>query len=319
MGTWNPEFFQTIMGPFVANSQWFGNIFTFAGPIYWMMATIALGWVLLSGFINRDAAGCAADLGFTIMGLGAGWVLFQNAAPWAFDLYNTLSVLGTEVGGLPLSALAPDGLMVIGYQIASTIWNAVGFMTWLHEPISSVIILLMAVVIFVLYLLMAINLMLLIIESFFAIVGGTIFIPFGAFHWTRNLLLTWFSWILGTGIQLFFTYLVLSVGLTLETEFLGDLLASTFSITTNLTVAATALAQAGVFWTLLVFIPRQARKRVDASVSPSLGSGSVMGVLGAAISTGAAVGSAASSAASAAANVGSTHSQQVFSRMMSQP
>jgi P-type conjugative transfer protein TrbL len=319
MGTWSPEFFQSVLTPFVSNFGWVSTIFNLAGPIYWMLATIALGWVLLEGFVNRDAAGCASNFAITIIGIGTAWVLFTNASVVGFAIYNTLVQLATGVSGVPQSAASPDGLMVFGYQIAQVLWTAVGFGTWFIHPVSAIIILLIGLGIFLLYLWMAIQLMYLIIEGFFAIVGGSMFIPFGAFVWTRNFLVTWLSWILGVSFQLFFTYLILGVGLQLAAEYLADITSSSTGITSDIVIAATALAQALVFWSLLVVIPKIARQKIDGGMGIAPGSGGMMGVLGAVISGGAMAAGAVGAAASAASKVGSTHQSEVFSRMMMQP
>src|SRR5271156_466176 len=118
MPGWSPEFFQTIAAAFVNSSLgWTGTIFDLATPVFWMMATITLGWVLVAGFINRDAAGMASELGMSLVAIGTGWVIFQNASRIGFALYNTFLLFGGQASGTPADALSPDGVMVYGAEI----------------------------------------------------------------------------------------------------------------------------------------------------------------------------------------------------------
>src|SRR5271166_6161860 len=134
MTSWSPEFFQTIMGPFLNNTGWFGAIYNYALPLYFMMATLSLAFVMGYGMISRDLAGAAADLGRTLIGIGIGWVILINAPDIGNDIYNTFLQIAGTVGGVPVTAFSPDGLMVWGAQIIGTMIEAVGFGTWLIHP-----------------------------------------------------------------------------------------------------------------------------------------------------------------------------------------
>jgi type IV secretion system protein TrbL len=328
MTSWSPEFFQTIMGPFVNNPGWFGAIYNYALPLYFMMAAVSLGFVVGYGVVTHDMAGMAADLGHTVIGIGVGWVILNNADIIGNAIYNTFVQIAGAVGGLPASALTPDGLMVYGAEMIGTMFSAVGFGTWLLHPLGAVIILLIALLIFLFFLVMAGLLMVLIIEAFFAIIGGTIFIPFGAFHWTSSFLNMWLMWIMAVSVQLFFFYLVLSIGLTMEIGWAAQLAARSTLITSNLWVAFIALAQALTFMFIATWLPLQARRMVYGS-GPSVGFGSM--IRGAAAALGAAggvageaasniaAGGVASSAGSAAASSASASSSSAFQNMMAQP
>jgi P-type conjugative transfer protein TrbL len=318
MATWSPEFFQTIISPFLnASLGWIGSIFDLASPIFWMMATVTLGWVLISGLINRDVAGMASELGMSLIAIGTAWVIFQNAARIGFAFYNTFVLLGGQVSGIPADELSPDGVMVYGAEIFTAMESAVGFGTWFLHPLGSFLITIIAIVIFLFFIAMALYLSFLVIEAYLAITGGTMLIPFGMFHWTHHFLSAWLGWIIGVSLQIFFTFLMLGIAMSMEIGWAGQLQASSFALTSNLWVATIALAQTIVFFTLVFFIPRQARKLIIASTGPGFGSFSA---IGAALFSGgaevAAEGISNLAARGAQASASAAHNAAFFQAMM---
>jgi P-type conjugative transfer protein TrbL len=321
MTSWSPEFFQTIKGPFVNNTGWFGSIYNYALPLYFMMATISLAFVMGYGMISRDLAGVAADLGRTLIGIGVGWVILINAPDIGNDIYNTFLLIAGSVGGVPTAALSPDGLMVWGAQMIDTMTSAVGFGTWLMHPAGAILILVIALLILSFFIIMAGTLMVLTIEGFFAIIGGTIFIPFGAFHWTSTFLNMWLMWIFAVSVQLFFMYLVLSIGVNMEEGWAAQLAASSTLITSNLWVAFIALAEALTFMFIVLWLPLQARRMVYGS-GPGISFGAMIrgaaalgavGGVAAEAATNIAAGGAAAGASTAA-----SASKSAFQNMMAQ-
>jgi type IV secretion system protein TrbL len=265
----------------------------------------------------------AADLGHSLIGIGVGWVILNNADIIGNAIYNTFIQIAGAVGGLPASALTPDGLMVYGAEIIGTMFSAVGFGTWLLHPLGAVLLLIIALIIFVFFLIMAGLLMVLIIEAFFAIIGGTIFIPFGAFHWTSSFLNMWLMWIMAVSVQLFFFYLVLSIGLAMETGWAAQLAASSTLITSNLWVAFIALAEALTFMVIALWLPLQARRMVYGS-GPGIGFGSMVRGAAAALGaaggvTGAAVSNIAARSGASGGGSASASSSAAFQNMMAQP
>jgi P-type conjugative transfer protein TrbL len=286
------------MAPFVANADWFGLIYAYALPLYFMMATISLAYVTGYGVVTHDTAGMAADLGHSLIGIGVGWGILNSASIIGNDIYNTFLQIAVSVGGLPASTLTPDGLMVYGAEMIGTMLAATSLRTWLLHPLGTVLVLVIALIIFVFFLIMAGLLMILLIEAFFAVIGGTIFIPFGAFHWTSSFLNMWLMWIMAVSVQIFFMFLVLSIGINMEQGWVAQLNASSTALTSNLWVAFIALAQALVFMFLATWLPLQARRMVYGS-GPSVGFGSM--IRGAAAALGAAGGVAGEAAANIAA------------------
>jgi type IV secretion system protein TrbL len=252
-----------------------------------------------------------------------GWAILNNAPDIGNDIYNTFLLIEGSVGGVPSAALSPDGLMLWGAAMIGTMFSAVGFATWFMHPLGAILILVIALLIFVFFLIMAGILMVLTIEGFFAIIGGTIFIPFGAFHWTSSFLSMWLMWIFAVSVQLFFMYLVLSIGVNMEAGWAAQLAASSTLITSNLWVAFIALAEALTFMFIALWLPLQARRMVYGS-GPGIGFGAM--IRGAASAFGAVGGIAVQAAtniaaggAAAGTSGAASASQSAFQKMMAQP
>jgi hypothetical protein len=123
-------------------------------------------------------------------------------------------------------------------------------------------------------------LLLLLCEAFFAVIGGSIFLPFGAFRFTHQLVGAWINWILGVGVQTFAMFLVLSIALPIINGWVAALGApvgapasfiSPIPMTANFLNPLLVLAQAIIFWALAVKMPLIARSKVDGVISPFVG------------------------------------------------
>jgi P-type conjugative transfer protein TrbL len=287
----NPTFFSSVSTPFLTQfPKFIGPILTLATPVFWLIASLELCCVMAVMLTNRDIPSMLDDLFYSLMGIGLGYVIFQNAALWGEDLWATFGFLGGQISGISTVGFSADNIMQLGSQIFETICGAVGLGTWLNMPITTIGILISGVVIFLVFLWISVVVMLLQIEAFAAFIGGSIFLPFGAFRFTKHMIAAWVSWILGAGVQLFFTYLVLAIALPIVQTWVASLgnivvtvgpggLAAPASITSNVMAPGTMLAQTLVFWVLAVFLPKQARRKVDNAVSPEAGMGSFMGVV----------------------------------------
>jgi P-type conjugative transfer protein TrbL len=301
----NPTFFQQILAPFaIASASWIAPILALGTPIFWMLATLELCTVFAVMLVKHDLMGMAEDLTVSLAGIGVGYVIFENAAPWGLDLAQTFGILANETAGLG-AATSPDGLMHLGLALATAIWSAIGYGSWLTMPVTSFIACFVGDAVFIIFVWVAIKLTLLLAEVFVAVIGGSIFLPFGAFRFTHQLVGTWINWIIGVGVQTFITFLMLSIAFPMITNWVSLLTGSFSLITSSWIQSMIILAQAFVFWMLIVQMPKQARMMVSGAVSPFTGLGTAMGVIGAALGSAEAVANTAIDAAAAILEPGS--------------
>jgi len=288
----NPTFFSQVIGPFTAQAAtWTAPILALGTPIFWMLSTLELCIVFALMVVNHDIPGMVDDLMRSVIGIGVGYVIFENAAAWGHDLSLTITSIGAQVAGFG-STLSPDGIMAYGYTMASTLWASVSLGTFLLQPPTTIICLIVGCIIFVLFVWIAITLLLLIIEVFFAVIGGSIFLPFGAFRFTQQLVGAWINWILAVGMQTFAMYLILSIAQPLIASWVSAIggsitgapgsFISPIPYTSNFLNPFLVLAQTFIFWALAVKLPLIMRHKVDGIVSPFVG---VSGVVRSALSS----------------------------------
>lgn len=275
------SFFSQVIAPFIAHAgTWAAPILALGTPIFWMLATLELCIVFALMVVNHDIVGMVDDLMRSVIGIGIGYTIFQNAADWGSALARTIAGIGAQVAGFG-STLSPDGVMAYGFTMASTLWSSVSLGTFLLQPPTTIICLIVGCVIFVLFVWIAITLLLLIIEVFFAVIGGSIFLPFGAFRFTHQLVGAWVNWILAVSMQTFAMYLILSIAQPLIAGWVAAMdgsitgtpgsFISPIPYTSNFLNPFLVLAQTFIFWALAVKLPLIMRHKVDGIISPFVG------------------------------------------------
>lgn len=288
----SPNFFSQVIAPFTAHAiAWTAPILGLGTPIFWMLATLELCIVFALMVVNHDLPGMVDDLMMSVIGIGVGFTVFQNAAAWGFALVRTITGIGSQVSGFG-STLTPDGIMAYGYTMASTLWSSVSLGTFLLQPPTTIICLIVGCIIFVLFVWIAIVVLLLIIEVYFAVIGGSIFLPFGAFRFTQQLVGAWVNWILAVSMQTFAMYLILSIAQPLIAGWVSSMgvsiagppgsFTSAIPYTSNFLNPFLVLAQTFIFWALAVKMPLIMRHKVDGIISPFVG---VSGVVRSALSS----------------------------------
>jgi P-type conjugative transfer protein TrbL len=292
-----PDFFQQVVAPFTAAAGgWIPQILALGTPIFWMVATLELCTAFAAMVINHDAMNIIQDVTMALLGIAIAYIIFNNAATWGFDLITTFGMLGNEVGGSVAGSGTPDRIMAQGFILANELWTAVGIGTGLMMPLTTIVVMFVAVAVFVIYAWIAVKLTMLLIETFVAVILGSMFLPFGAFYFTKRLVGAWLDWMLGVGVQIFMTYVILALSVQLITNWEILMLGSFSLITSSWTQAFVVLAQALVFWMVLIQVPKQARAVVSGVATPFGFAQNLTGVAGVA---GAMFGGAAAAVAAA--------------------
>src|ERR1700722_6861799 len=132
----------------------------------------------------------------------------------------------------------------------------------------------------------------LLLESYVAAVGGSIFLPIGAFRFTTYVTGYYFGWVLSVAVRLFFTLSLLGVALNLVQDWITGLAANEGFITSNLTIPFQILLESLLFLMMLIHVPTFAGRMLVGAVMPSVGTSGLAASM-------AAAGSAASEAGQA--------------------
>jgi P-type conjugative transfer protein TrbL len=296
----DPNLLQNALTPIAsAVGQWQTAIFALGYPIFWMLAFIELGVVFALMIINRDLPGMIDDLVRSVIGIGVGYILLQNAADWMRNgVIATIAEWGGMLSGMSVTSLSPDGILGAGWGLASTLLSAMAHGHWLTMPVSDLVILLAALGVTVVFGWAAIMLLELLIESYVAAIGGSIFLPIGAFRFSSHVTGYYFGWVLSVAVRFFFTLSLLGVALTLVKAWSLELAGDMTLITANLTIPIQIFLESILFLMMLVHVPTFAGRMLVGAVMPSVG---VAGLSRSMDAAGDAAGSAAAGAGQMAA------------------
>lgn len=295
----DPNLLQNALTP-IANAagQWQNAIFALGYPIFWMLAFIELGIVAALMIINRDLPGFLDDLVRSVVGIGVGYILFQNGSDWMRNgVIATIAEWGSTLSGLPMASLSPDGILTSGWTLASTLLKAMALGHWLTMPVSDLVILLAALGVTIVFGWAAIMLLELQIESYVAAIGGSIFLPIGAFRFSSHVMAYYFGWVLSVAVRFFFTFSLLGVAQALVQNWSIQLTANSSLITGNLTIPFQILLESLLFLMMLIHVPTFAGRMLVGAVMPSVGTSGLSSSMAAAGSAAVGAGQAAAAAA----------------------
>ncbi len=291
----DPQLLGNALTPIAsAVGHWQSAIFALGTPLFWMLAFIELGICTAFMIIDRDLPGFIDDLTRSVIGIGVGYILFQHAADWMRNgVIATIGYWGGLVGGIDPDSMSPDAILASGWGLASTLLQAMAHGHWLTMPISDLVILAAAAAVTIVFGWAAIMLLELLLESYVAAVGGSIFLPIGAFRFSSHVMAHYFSWVLSVAVRLFFTFSLLGVAASLVQGWSVELTNNASLITGNLTIPFQIVLESILFLMMLIHLPTFAGRMLVGAVMPSVGAAGLSASMAAA---GSVAGGAVSSA-----------------------
>src|SRR6516225_6553977 len=204
-----------------AGQTWTGTIQNAATNLFWLLATISLGWTCVSMAIKQsDLVEIVAELCRFIMFTGLFFWLLLNGPTFAHDIVASLWQVGGEAAGGG-QAIYPGRLINLGMQVYQ---QTLTHVSWL-QPESIVAPIIIAVIILIVCALIAVNIILLLCAAWIVIYAGLIFLGFGGCRWTSDMAINYYRTVLGVGVSLMTMQLVIGIGV----QFLQQLVASTAS------------------------------------------------------------------------------------------
>jgi type IV secretion system protein TrbL len=202
-----------------AGQTWTGTIQNAATHLFWLLATISLGWTCISMAIKQsDLVEIVAELCRFIMFTGLFFWLLLNGPTFAHDIVASLWQVGGDAAGGG-QAIYPGRLINLGMQVYQ---QTLTHVNWL-QPESIVAPIIIAVIILIVCALIAVNIMLLLCAAWIVLYAGLIFLGFGGCRWTSDMAINYYRTVLGVGVSLMTMQLIIGIGV----QFLQDLVAST--------------------------------------------------------------------------------------------
>ncbi|QBL15890.1 P-type conjugative transfer protein TrbL [Pseudomonas aeruginosa] len=287
----------------------------FATTLFWSLAVINMVWTFGMMVMRKADIGefFAELVRFTIF-TGFFWWLLSNAVSGmniGGTIIESMRNMAAQATGLGRE-LSPSGIVDIGFNVLFTVYNAdLGFADKLLAYAVAVIILLIFAAV-------AVNMVLVLAESWFLLYGGIFVLGFGGSRWTSDIAIGYYRQVLGVGFKLFGMAVIIGVGKGFIDGFLADL-----SQKPGILELAVILVAAYVFFKLSDRIPSMLASLIpggggpggfaggSGAVSAGAIAGAAAGVAGAAMTGGASLAATAAGGAQAVMAAASKASDNV--------
>jgi len=268
--------FQDVLTQFqTVTATWLGGLYQIGTNLFYMLATIELILVAITGTLRRDLEQLAIDLVRTIAGIMAMFTLFKYGPDF---LQNgvILSFTGwaSVTGHVPASAMTPGGVMTQGFSLALILLQAIASGWTVFHPsatLNALLLLFSAIVILICFAVIACILLETLVEGYVACIAGTALVATSGTRFTWRFGEGYFGWALGIAVRLFFLYLMVGVGTGLAARWATSDLAAQSQMMTNWYYGIEAAIEAFLLAVITARIPTKAAQIVDHTVSSTLG------------------------------------------------
>jgi P-type conjugative transfer protein TrbL len=188
---------------------WGGVIIKYASWVFWTLAFISLTVTFAFMALRRaDFGEFFAELIRFLLTTGFFWWLLINAPVFSTAIITGLRRVAGEAAGLGNGALAPSGIVDIGFAI---FYKAVDNSSAM-KPVDSSVGIIAALGVLIVLGLIAINMLLLLASAWVLAYGGIFYLGFGGGRWTSDMAIHYYKMVLGVGMQLFAMVLVIGIG-----------------------------------------------------------------------------------------------------------
>ena len=268
--------FQDVLTQFqTVTATWLGGLYQIGTNLFYMLATIELILVGVTGTLRRDLEQLAIDLVRTVAGIMAMFTLFKYGPDW---LQNgvILSFTGwaSVTGHVPASAMTPGGVMTQGFSLALILLQAIASGWTVFHPsatLNALLLLFSALVILVCFAIIACILLETLVEGYVACVAGTALVATSGTRFTWRFGEGYFGWALGIAVRLFFLYLMVGAGNRLVQGWAAANSSHSSQFMTNWYYGIEAAVEAFILAVITARIPTKAAQIVDHTVSSTLG------------------------------------------------
>lgn len=242
-------------------SKWFNALVGDAKDLFTALAGLEMAWLGVNWLLNRRTFDeIIPSLAKKIITIGFFFAILINAQSWVPDVINGFTMAGQQAGGV--GALSPSTIMSYGISdtlqilagntstggggfwgsAVSAIKSAIDPAMWL-EFVERILI---AIVIFLSFAYIAIEMLVLLVESYLILGAGVIFLGFGGSRWTTRFVDGYLNFAVSVGTKLFVIYLIVGALVTSVIPQINTMLTSVgnFNLANGLTAAAVMAAAA---------------------------------------------------------------------------
>ena len=259
------------------SKSWFDPLYNFGLRLFRLLAAIEVAWcAILWALEKQDMPSLFAALLKKIISLNMFYALILFADTWIPAIINSFAIAGQTASGT--SGLSPSDIVTRGLDCAFRIFDAVSFLGLdvANTVVVGLTCLVLAVVIALTFGVIACQLLVALVESYFVLSAGVIFLGFGGSRWTSDFVQKYLGYAVATGVKLMMMYLIIGAADSISASWPGMLNASADNqavLQTSLVVMIGSMMLAFLSWQ----IPTLAASMLAGSPNLTAGSAATFG------------------------------------------
>lgn len=186
--------------------RWYSKLHHYGFRLFWLLATLQFLFSFFPLlFKQADIADFVGELVKFILVIGFFAALLEYSQEWGEAIVNSFRTSAAQAGG-KARGLFPSDVLGEASDIMEVMANV---KTW--NPITSVLIAIQSVIVFLCFSFIAVLLAVTLVESYIIINASVIFMGFGASQWTREISITTFRYAVSVGAKLFVMTLLVTL------------------------------------------------------------------------------------------------------------
>ena len=188
-------------------STWAAVILGYASSLFWTLAIISLVWTGIMMALRRaDIQEFFAEFVRFTLTLGFFYWLLLHGPAIGKSIVNSLVTIGGNAMGAGVTA--PSGILDLGFALAFKTYDSFTF----AHPVASMTGVILSLAILIFLALIAANLTVQFCAAWILLYAGCILLGFGGSRWTSDIAIQYYKTILGIGLSLMTSILLLGVG-----------------------------------------------------------------------------------------------------------
>ena len=203
-----------------AAGNWIDPIMNVAKALFFILASIEIVWAGIVWILSRETSGSIMSTLFKKMFILMFfyWVLL-NGFPLVINFINNFFIgTAADAGGLDVKNLSPSGIAMVGVDAFTAVLGA-SFGLDVKLFIAMFLIMLIVVISF---LMIAAQLIVALVEAYIMLSAGLLFLGFAGSNFTKTYAEKYFGLAFGTGVKLFFTYLIAGLAYAITSGWTAD-------------------------------------------------------------------------------------------------
>lgn len=186
-------------------TNWGDKLLPMAKQLFWLLAFIEFAWAMIGlAFRSNDLGDWVSTIINQIMFISLFYWFLINSTSFGKDILNSFRIAGEQAGG---ASLAPTQIFNNGIEIVSKMLDSIS----ITSPIDSLSMAIASIVVIACFALIAAFTILAIVESYFVIYAGILFMGFGGSRWTKDYAVKTLQYAVSVGAKIFVLALILGI------------------------------------------------------------------------------------------------------------